>query len=148
MRNALIAAVLVAGCDSLGGELLPPTAPSTDIRADHCVDAEGGELTFRELGGIGGGPYDYLVEYFIDFANTCGYAVDVHAVICYTRDGVRAPGHPNRWFLLEAHASDRQYYGLGQTEAGVSYALRANYRACRAGFGNRQRCGQAELVCP
>lgn len=74
------------------------------IRADHCIDAKGGEIVFQTANRYTG------ADYYVDFRNVCGYALDVHSIACYARDGVRAPGYPNGWFYLPPHGSDRQYY--------------------------------------
>ena len=85
--------------------------------------------------------------HYVDFSNACSYALDVHSIACYTRDGVQAPGSPNRWFYLPSLGAERQYYTLGTDyQESVRFAVTVNYRACRA--GNRTRCGEAELVCP
>ena len=138
---ALLAA-LGAACDSGS-----PTTPSVaDIRADHCIDATGGEITFTTGDRYRG------VDYFVDFRNLCGYALDVHSIACYTRDGVRAPGGPNRWFYLEPRASERQYYGLGSHPVSERnrFEVKVNYRACRTEFEgwSISRCGRAEPSCP
>ena len=144
MRCALCAVGLAllagGGCDESTG--VSPVSPSQagDYRADHCVDAQEGEILFLD------DDRGYLAEYYVDFSNTCSYPIDVHSVACYTRDGVQAPGHPNRWFYLPSLGAERQYYSLGYYDESVRFEIAVNYRACRA--GNRSRCGRAELVCP
>ena len=146
MRCALCAVGLAllagGGCDDSAGVSPISPSPAGDYRADHCVDAQEGEILFR---------YDrighYSAEYYVDFSNTCSYAIDVHSIACFTEDGVQAPGHPNRWFYLPSRGAERQYYTLGTDyEESVRFAVTVNYRACRA--GNRSRCGRAERVCP
>ena len=138
---ALLAA-LCAACDSGS-----PTTPTVaDIRADHCIDATGGDITFNADGRY------RVVEYFVDFRNLCGYALDVHSIACYTRDGVRALEKPNDWFYLEPRASERQYYWMGTYPVSdrIRFEVQVNYRACRTEFegGSLGRCGRAEPSCP
>ena len=146
MRRALCAVGLAllagAGCDESAAVSPVSPSPAGDYRADHCVDAQEGELLFRD-NNIGG----YSAEYYVDFSNTCSYPIDVHSVACFTEDGVQAPGHPNRWFHLPSLADEREYYTLGTDyNESVRFEIKVNYRACRA--GNRSRCGRAERVCP
>ena len=136
-----LALLAVGGCDEAAGVSPVAPSPSGDYRADHCVNAQEGKLLFRDDNRDG-----YLAEYYVDFSNTCSYPIDVHSVACYTRDGVRAPGHPNRWFHLPSLGAERQFYYLGNYDESVRFEIKVNYLACRA--GNRSRCGEAELVCP
>ena len=123
-------AALCAACDSGS-----PTTPTVaDIRADHCIDATGGDITFNSDDRY------RVVAYFVDFRNLCDYPLDVHSIACYTRDGVPAPGTPNRWFYLEPRASERQYYGMGSYPVSerIRFEVQVNYRACRTEFEWRQ----------
>ena len=106
------------------------------------MDAREGEILFRD-NNIGG----YSADYYVDFSNSCSYAIDVHSIACYTEDGVQAPGHPNHWLYVPSLGAEHQYYGLGTDyDQSVRFAIAVNYHACRA--GNRSRCGRAERVCP
>lgn len=107
------------------------------------MEAQGRDLLFRPSEGVLTG---YSVEYSVDFRNGCSYAVDVHSVACYTRDGVQPPGHPNDWLYVAPQGTERQWYYLGFYEEDADFAIKVGYRACRA--GNRLACGRAEVVCP
>ena len=143
VRLCVVGLALLAGggCSESAGVSPVSPSPSEDYRADHCVDAQEGEFLFRDDNRGG-----YLAEYYVDFSNTCSSPIDVHSVACYTRDGVQAPGHPNRWFYLPSLGDKREHYTLGYYDESVRFEIKVNYRACRA--GNRSRCGEAELVCP
>ena len=132
----------LATCRSLN--IPTDSADEAAIEATYCIDATGEAITVSEPGSVLG---DRVVNYSVFFRSTCDFALDAYSVACYTRDGVEAPGHPNRWFYLEPYGSERQYYWLGTYTEGVpAIEVVVSYVACRA--GNRHRCERAEIRCP